>query len=195
MPLPDAELLARLRVGVGLPGSAHRPLPLPGEVGVGGLAVSKRRLMASLPRPRPGRRARGPSADPSLMSVLAPGPARLPARGPAPLAAGRPPNGHHHRRRMPDHSLCGRDDARAASACRIESRHTHHGGKATNRPSGVVETGMLAWLAACCLSSPRSGTVRGQPAVPDDRMRRQLRRMHRGWLPCARHLVRQGSDR
>src|SRR5207245_8854230 len=40
--LPHREVLAGLRVGVGLPGAAHRPLALPGEVGAGGTAVGER---------------------------------------------------------------------------------------------------------------------------------------------------------
>src|SRR5579864_9288983 len=44
MPLPDVELLARLWICVHLPVAAVWPLPLPGEIGIRGLAVRVRSL-------------------------------------------------------------------------------------------------------------------------------------------------------
>ena len=58
VPLPHRELLPGLRVGVGLPGAGHRPLPLPGEVGVGGLAVGERGRRRQLPPAAPPHVAR-----------------------------------------------------------------------------------------------------------------------------------------
>src|ERR1035437_7799683 len=53
VPFPDVELLARLRIGVGLPGAGWRPLSLPGEVGTCALAVGIRSRWCKCPPAAP----------------------------------------------------------------------------------------------------------------------------------------------